>query len=69
MKSFASRGDRGIVLLNGVDVSMDCAEADDEEGYVMLVEKDATGRLLSDGLGNPVLKRHEGKVEIALRGN
>lgn len=55
---------RYCVLLDGVDVAIDCVEADDEQGYVMLVVTDSQGSLVCDEQGNAILKRREGKVEI-----
>ena len=46
-------------FLNGVDVSNDCTEADDEAGYVMLIKnpKDEPKRFLGDvRLGFPKRK-------------
>ena len=54
-------------FLDGVDVSNLCVEADDDEGWVDLLVKSMDGRYKIDGWGEPIIKRHTGKVVIELR--
>jgi len=53
------------VLLDGEDVTKDCFEADDEEGYVLLYLEDEDGRRLRRPNGSGVAQeRRAGRVEI-----
>ena len=53
-------------FLDGVDVSRDCFEADDVEGYVLVYVRDDLGRItIQDGW--PAWERREGYVVLVPR--
>ncbi len=48
MKYSAENGDRGDVTLDGAQLK-GCVECDPDEGYVIIIEKDASGKILVSG--------------------
>jgi hypothetical protein len=59
---------RRRVSLNGVDVTHECQIADDREGWVLLLQRDANGfYLLAPNGIEPVRRRVHGRVVIRRR--
>lgn len=55
------------VLLDGVDVSNNCVEADNIEGWVALLLRDGTGKVITAYRNGSTVRawtRHYGSVEI-----
>ncbi|GAG21536.1 unnamed protein product [marine sediment metagenome] len=51
--------------LDDVEVSNDCFEADEEQGYVLVHKRNEAGRLTPDPVtGRPLWERKEGIVRI-----
>lgn len=61
------RADTAIILLNGVDVSAICLEADSREGWVKLALMGMDGRPLVDESGNCVTLVAQGRVVVGFR--
>lgn len=59
-------GARAQAFLDGVEVSKDCTEADDEKGWVELLIRDKQGRIKVGFDGEPLVKQHFGAVVIKL---
>jgi hypothetical protein len=52
---FRSSGVHLHIFLNGVDVTTDCAAADDRQGWAVLYQRDRRGKIIVD-------RAHEGPV-------
>ncbi len=59
-------GRKAQALLDGFDVSDLCVEADDQQGWVELIEKDEKGQIRVGFDGEPLVKQHFGDVVINL---
>lgn len=61
------KSDTAMILLNGVDVSTICLEADSKEGWVKLALIGLDGRPLPDENGNVVTLVAYGRVVVGFR--
>ncbi len=59
-------GRKAQALLDGVDVSDNCVEADDEQGWVVLLARDKNGHILTGLDGDALVRQHFGAVVIKL---
>jgi len=56
------------VWLDSIEVTHDCFEADEEQGYVLLYKRDETGHLFHDPSGNGAAwERKDGIVRIEVK--
>jgi hypothetical protein len=68
VKASSLEGRKAHAFLDGVDVSAECVEADDEQGWVELLVRNEKGRIrVGFGFGSgPLVRRHFGAVVIKL---
>lgn len=66
MKASSLEGRKTHAFLDGVDVSAECLEADDVQGWVELLVRDKNGRIQVGFDREPLVKQHFGNVVIKL---
>lgn len=66
LKADSLEGAKAQAYLDGVDVSAECVEADDEKGWVELLVRDKEGRIRVGFDGEPLVRQHFGAVVIKL---
>ncbi len=66
LKADTLEGAKAQAFLDGVEVSNDCIEADDKQGWVELLVRDKQGRVKAGFDGEPLVKQHFGTVVIKL---
>ncbi len=66
IKADSLEGRIAQAFLDGVEVSNDCIEADDEQGWVELLVRNKQGRVKAGFDGEPLVKQHFGNVVIKL---
>jgi hypothetical protein len=66
VKADSLEGRTAQAFLDGVDVSEDCTEADDEQGWVELLVRDKKGHVRIGFDDEPLVKQHFGTVVIKL---
>ena len=66
VKADSLEGRKAQAFLDGVEVSEDCTEADDEQGWVELLVRDKKGRIEVGFDDEPLTKQHFGAVVIKL---
>jgi hypothetical protein len=66
LKADSLEGAKSQVFLDGVEVSNECTEADDEQGWVELLVRDKQGHVKAGFDGEALVKQHFGAVVIKL---